>query len=373
MKKLTLLFVALVAASATYAKEVMPVVEPMEMAPKLKVESMGTFINYYDLDADVSAKEMRIVRQTNGYYDQLFSIDDDLKRIEYGITTNLSYGDDWTFDILASQNYVKGLGGMISNVIDIFGPNVNMNDRFSSYSSKLIVGAWRHYDNYSLGAEWAHGNNLGDFELFSSLMGDSWKQDVFSLRGKYSYPLMDGHLLGWADLKYGVINDAGINLISELANNTPLGAETSSHYRYYEIEGMPLAYKYGPITFGYYIKYRDFQNFLDADMTEQQLKLCADIYSNERLSIYGEYTFGLRMKTDIDYVDDYIGGKVLDAGDRQQFAIGAKYAINENLMLDANVSYQRLEYEVDGSDLGSTSVDNKFKETKLCVGLTYMF
>ncbi|MDP0493727.1 MAG: hypothetical protein Q7K48_05475, partial [Fusobacterium sp. JB021] len=76
MKKLTLLFVALVAASATYAKEVMPVVEPMEMAPKLKVESMCTFINYYDLNADIS---------TN----QRFNIDKDLKRIEYGITTNL--------------------------------------------------------------------------------------------------------------------------------------------------------------------------------------------------------------------------------------------------------------------------------------------
>ncbi|MDP0494120.1 MAG: hypothetical protein Q7K48_07470, partial [Fusobacterium sp. JB021] len=307
------------------------------------------------------------LRQIDG--PRSLSIDRDLKRIEYGITTNLSYGHDWTFDILASQNYVKGLGGLMDDIDNAtsYPLHSHLNNDFSSYSSKLIVGAWRHYDNFAIGAEWAHGNNLGDFELFSSAIGDAWKQDILSLRGKYSYPLMDGHLLGWADLKYGMVNDTVMNLF------VPIPSEVSNSYKYYEIEGMPLAYKYGPITIGYYMKHREFDNFLDAKMTEQQLKLCADIYSNERLSIYGEYTFGLRMKADIDVIDTYLDGKVLDAGDRQKFAIGAKYAINESLMLNGDISYQELEYETDGPLAQAQNVDNKFKETKLCVGLTYMF
>ncbi|MFK4784393.1 hypothetical protein [Fusobacterium sp. MFO224] len=365
MKKLTLLFVALVAASATYAKEVMPVAENVEVAPKLKVESMGTFINYYNLDVDVSAKSATIMlaRQVNSYSNEL-SIDDDLNRIEYGITTNLSYGDDWTFDILASDNYIKGVGGIVN---DMSRGYTDLGDRFSSYSSKLKVGAWRHYDNFSIGAQWAHGNNLDDFELFSTLIGDAWKQDIFSLRGKYHYPVMDGTLLGWADLKYGFVNDTMIDLAAD------------DNFKYYEIEGMPVAYKYGPVTFGYYIKHREFDDFYDAEFTEQQLRLSADLYSNEKLSIYGEYRYGLKMDIDGQIeghsLSEAFDTKVLSSGDRQQFILGAKYSLTENLMLDANISYQILEYNVGGEAIDDMNidVDNKFKETQLGLGLTYQF
>ncbi|MFK4784392.1 hypothetical protein [Fusobacterium sp. MFO224] len=337
MKKLTLLFVALVAASAAYAKEVLPVAEPVEVAPKLKVDSIGTFINYYNLDVDVSHPRGDFV---NG----------DLDRIEYGVTAGLSYGDEWTFDILASENYIKG-------VSDLF--DSDNGDRFSSYSSKLKVGAWRHYDNFSIGAQWAHGNNLDDFEMYSTLFGDAWKQDILSLRGKYHYPLMNGTLLGWADLKYGFVNDTMIDLA------------TDDNYKYYEIEGMPLAYKYGPVTFGYYIKHREFDDFYDVEFTEQQLRLAADLYRNDKWYVYGEYRFGLKLDVDGDIYDGPLGifdDKALDSGDRHQFILGAKYAINENLMLDANLSYEILEYNMEYDEL-----DNKFKQGKLGLGLTYEF
>lgn len=337
MKKLTFLFVALVAASAAYAKEVMPVAETVEMAPKLKVESMGAFVDYYNLDVDVE------------------NVDTDLDRSEYGITTKLSYGPDWTFNILASSTSISGIGDL-ADEIGLSG----INNDFSSYSSKLQVEAWRHYDNYSIGAKWAHGNNLDDFEFFTTVAGDAWRQDVLSLRGKYNYPMMDGELYGWADLKYGIINDT----ITSLGLSV---GDVESDPEYFEIEGMPLAYKYGPVTFGYYMKYREFTNFYDTDMTEQQLRLLANLYQNEKMSVYGEYRYGLKMTVDGEIAEDIFGDdKVLSSGDRQQFILGANYSINENLMLNGEISYQVLEYDVE-------DLDNKFKETKVGVSLTYLF
>ena len=336
MKKLTLLFVALVAASATYAKEIMPVAETMEMTPKLKVESMGAFVDYYNLDVDIE------------------NVDTDLDRSEYGITTKLSYGPDWTFNILASSTSISGIGDL-ADEIGLSG----INNDFSSYSSKLQVEAWRHYDNYSIGAKWAHGNNLDDFEFFTTVAGDAWRQDVLSLRGKYNYPMMDGELCGWADLKYGIINDTITSTLLSVTNMLPSNPE------YFEIEGMPLAYKYGPVTFGYYMKYREFTNLYDTDMTEQQLRLSANLYQNEKMSVYGEYRYGLKMTVDGEITED-IDNKVLSSGDRQQFILGANYSINENLMLNGELSYQVLEYDIE-------DLDNKFKETKVGVSLTYLF
>ena len=366
MKKLTFLFVALVAASAAYAKEVIPVAETVEMAPKLKVESMGAFVDYYNLDADVDVDRTFQPRSRIAVYDTSETeniLDSDLDRVEYGITTRLSYGPEWTFNILATSTSIDGLGDVLE---DIDGPSGITND-FSSYSSKLQVEAWRHYDNYSIGAKWAHGNNLNDFEFFTTLVGDAWRQDVFSLRGNYHYPLMDGVLCGWADLKYGIINDTLTSL--ELSVE---GAESDPEY--YEIEGMPLAYKYGPVTFGYYMKYREFTNFYDTEMTEQQLRLSANLYQNEKMSVYGEYRYGLKMEVKGDLAESYFDDdKVLSSGDRQQFVLGANYLLSENLILNGEISYQILKYDVDLVDDDYTSLDGDFKETKVGVALTYLF
>lgn len=340
MKKLTFLFVALVAASAAYAKEVMPVAETVEITPKLKVESMGAFVDYYNLDVDVDVDSE--------------NVDTDLDRSEYGITTKLSYGPEWTFNILASSTSISGIGDLLEDS--------DITNDFSSYSSKLQVEAWRHYDNYSIGAKWAHGNNLDDFEFFTTVAGDAWRQDVLSLRGKYNYPMMDGELCGWADLKYGIINDTITSTLLSAGDMLNPRYILPSNPEYFEIEGMPLAYKYGPVTFGYYMKYREFTNLYDTDMTEQQLRLLANLYQNEKMSVYGEYRYGLKMEIDGDLVDE----KVLSSGDRQQFILGANYSINENLMLNGEISYQVLEYDVEG-------LDNKFKETKVGVSLTYLF
>jgi len=348
MKKLTFLFVALVAASAAYAKEVMPVAETVEITPKLKVESMGAFVDYYNLDVDVDVDSE--------------NVDTDLDRSEYGITTKLSYGPDWTFNILASSTSISGIGDL-ADEIGLSG----INNDFSSYSSKLQVEAWRHYDNYSIGAKWAHGNNLDDFEFFTTVAGDAWRQDVLSLRGSYHYPLMDGELCGWADLKYGIINDTLTSLGLSVG-------DVESDPEYYEIEGMPLAYKYGPVTFGYYMKYREFTNFYDTEMTEQQLRLSANLYQNEKMSVYGEYRYGLKMEVKGDLAEIYFDDdKVLSSGDRQQFVLGANYLLSENLILNGEISYQILKYDVDLVDEDYTSLDGDFKETKVGVALTYLF
>lgn len=240
---------------------------------------------------------------------------------------------------------------------------------------------WRNYDNYSVGAKWRHGHNLGDnTNIVNLVASDILKQDIFSLRGKYNYDLSVGKLSGWADLKYSKVNDTLLfagGTVADVIPDGEYGGLVNRNYEYFELEAMPVAYTYGPVKAGWYVNHRDYTN-ADASFTEHQLRIYADLYKNEKLSVYGEYRFGLGLDIDVELgehgsLDKYADTKLYKLGDMNQLRLGATYALSENMTLDGTLAYEMTKYNVDIKFDEDIDVDAKTKQFKIGAGITYRF
>lgn len=98
MKKIAIILGALTLASAAYAKEA--------VKPELKVSKVGAFIDIYDTNVDVGVK----VDEDN------IGVDGNLQRIEAGVRGEMTYGEEWTYEFSASNNWISGVKDVAKSI-----------------------------------------------------------------------------------------------------------------------------------------------------------------------------------------------------------------------------------------------------------------
>ncbi|MGB0405345.1 MAG: hypothetical protein ACPGDB_04060 [Fusobacterium sp.] len=214
MKKLVVFLGALSIVSSAYAKEVIPVAE-VAAAPMLKVDSIGQYI---EVDNDSGS--------SNG----------DIGHMMFAQKVGLSYGDDWTFGLMARKGW-----------------DTDTSDGFGDTSSRIDLDVWRNYDNYSLGFRWRQETNSEDSD-----------SDRYYLRGKYHY----GDFSGWADFAYQADEESADN---------------------FYLEAIPVKYSYNNFAIGYYLEGRDTVGSTslgeEESWSKHQVRLYAPVYSNDKLAL----------------------------------------------------------------------------------------
>lgn len=311
MKKLMLLLGALsLVSSAAYAKEVIPAVEeqPVVVEEVVKAQPMLRVTDvgqYLEID-NTSGKE------------------DIGQEVHFANYVGLAYGDDWTFGFMARKAWSMDT------------------DDITSKNHRLDLDAWRHFDNFSLGFRF---RNEDDF-------------DRYYLRTKYHY----GMFSGWIDGAYQ-------------SNN---GNDDKDHVDSWYLEAMPVVLTYGPVSLGYYIEIDTWgvntvkKIGIDESGYEhwyrQQLRLSADLYRGEKLTVGAEYRW--QFDTDVEYDMDYRDGKpYVDEDQRHIFVLSADYDVTENLTVSSYYQYEFRDYE-SGKDLVDKD-DNYYGE--FYVGWNYKF
>lgn len=310
MKKLALLLGALsLVSSVAYAKEVVPAVEEVVVveevkaveAPKLVVTSIGQYVE---------------VDNTSGTQHGDAKGGEDIgEAVFFGNTVNFSYGEDWSFYLLAAKMW-----------------GMDTDDGIHGNNHRLELGVWRHFENGSLGFKW---RGQSDY-------------DRYYLRGKYSY----GMFSGWADVAYQS-NNAG---------------EGSSDKWY--SEGMPIAVTYGPVTLGYYYE----TNYMVGDLKNgdeeydlaHQLRLMFPLYKGEKLTVGAEYRWQFA------YDEEYKGNAPKEGWQdvtKHIAIVNASYAVSDSLTIDGYYRYDFRDYE--GKDGATDWHEDYYGE--FYAGWTYTF
>lgn len=312
MKKLALLLGALsLVSSVAYAKEVVPAVEevvvveeaaPVAAAPALRVTSVGQFIE---------------VDNTSGSS----NIGED---VFFGNNVGLAYGDNWTFNLMASKIWDVDTDGVHSK------------------NHRIDLDAWRNFENFSVGARWRQQTD----------------KDRYYLRGKYSY----GMFSGWADVTY------------EAQNDGPKGNTWDDNWY---SEGMPIAVTVGPVTLGYYYEYYNYlgadnasENAVETDL-RHQVRAMFPIYNGEKLTLSGEYRY--QFAQDVEQYDKLYGHKVEENWQEKTAHIAilnASYAVTDALSISGYYRYDFNEYEGNGKGV-KDKADNYYGE--FSIGWNYAF
>ncbi len=306
MKKLVLLLGALsLVSSVAYAKEVVPAVEEVTVveeapvaAPMLRVTNVGQFIE---------------VDNKSGSSD----IGED---VFFGTNVGLAYGDDWTFGLMASKIWDMDTDGIHSK------------------NHRIELDAWRHFDNFSVGARWRQESG----------------KDRYLARVKYDY----GMFSGWVDAGYEAQNEGDMD---------------DNWYS----EGMPVAVTVGPVTLGYYYEYYNYvgadnisENYEETNLAHQ-LRAMFPIYSGEKLTLSGEYRY--QFAQDIDQYDK-LNGKAVDEKwqelNRHIAILNASYALTDSLSVSGYYRYDWNKYEGNGHGVQDKD-DNYYGE--FSIGWNYTF
>lgn len=316
MKKLVLLLGALsVVSAAAYAKEVVPAVEevvvveeaPVVAQPMLRVTNVGQYLEF----------------------DNTSGAEDIGESVHFANYVGLAYGDDWTFDLLARKTW-----------------SMDTDDGIESKDHRIEVGAWRNFENISLGFKW---RGQKDF-------------DRYYLRTKYHY----GMFSGWIDGAYQSNNGA------------------SDHEDAYYVEAMPIVFNYGPAYLGYYFEADTIstntvaESYKDGKLAgnsgfehwwRQQLRVGATLYSGEKLNVGLEYRW--QFDTDAEYDMSKRNNEGYDVIDTNHiFVLSAGYDVTENLNINGYYQYELRSWEREG-DNKSAHDDNYYGE--FCVGWKYTF
>ncbi|MDP0506378.1 MAG: hypothetical protein Q7K47_04020 [Fusobacterium sp. JB019] len=273
MKKLVVFLGALSIVSSAYAKEVMPVAE-VAAAPMLKVDSIGQYI---EVDNDSGS--------SNG----------DIGHMMFAQKVGLSYGDDWTFGLMARKGW-----------------DTDTSDGFGDTSSRIDLDVWRNYDNYSLGFRWRQETNSEDSD-----------SDRYYLRGKYHY----GDFSGWADFAYQADEESADN---------------------FYLEAIPVKYSYNNFAIGYYLEGRDTVGSTslgeEESWSKHQVRLYAPVYSNDKLALNLEYRYQFYEDKDLDNKDWD------DENNAHIVVLSADYQVNDNLSLTSYYEYDFNKYEESDDD-----------------------
>ena len=312
MKKLALLLGALsLVSSVAYAKEVVPAVEevvvveeaaPVAAAPALRVTSVGQFI---EVDNNSGSS----------------NIGED---VFFGNTVGLAYGDDWTFGLMASKIWDVDTDGVHSK------------------NHRIELDAWRHFDNFSVGARWRQESG----------------KDRYLARAKYNY----GMFSGWVDAGY------------EAQNEGDAGHTWDDNWY---SEGMPVAVTVGPVTVGYYYEYLNYvgadnasENKVETDL-RHQVRAMFPIYNGEKLTLSGEYRY--QFAQDVEQYDKYYGAKVEEKWQEKTAHIAilnASYAVTDALTVSGYYRYDFNEYDAHGKGV-EDKADNYYGE--FSIGWNYAF
>ena len=318
MKKITLLLGALsLVSSVAYAKEVVPAVEEVtvvEEAPVVSTVPTLTVTNvgqYLEFDNDSGSSDIG-------------------ESVFFGNTVDLAYGDNWTFHLLGAKIW-----------------DMDTDDGIHSSDHRLEVGAWRHFENVSLGFKW---RGQSDY-------------DRYYLRAKYHY----GMFLGDLDVAYE-------------SNNSSEGRTNGERDGWY-IEGTPLGVQVGPLTFGYYVKSQsnvavgsDSDNGIDY-WFRHQLRVGMPVYEGEKLNVGVQY--GWEFANDMELADGYAGYK--HDSNSHILWLNASYKVTENLTVAGYYEYDMFKWEKEGTGenwYGEDVQDNKDSNRyygEFFVGWTYTF
>lgn len=227
-----------------------------------------------------------------------------------GNSVNLAYGDDWTFGLFARKEW-----------------NTDTDDGFGSTGSRLDLSAMRAYENVNLGVRWRQEK----------------ESDSYFLLGDYSY----GMLSGWFEPAY----------VSSNGND-----DADSFY----IEAMPVIATYGPVSIGYYIEASDYRGDSNNDGVEKesvhQVRLMADLYSNDKLAINGELRY--QFAHDVDMKDS----AECQENNKYGVQLGAEYSLTDALTMDGYYLYEFNDYTGHGE---SDDADDYYGE--FAMGWTYSF
>ena len=318
MKKLALLLGALsLVSSVAYAKEVVPAVEevvvveeaaPVAAAPALRVTSVGQFI---EVDNNSGSS----------------NIGED---VFFGNTVGLAYGDDWTFGLMASKIWDVDTEGVHSK------------------NHRIELDAWRHFDNFSVGARWRQESG----------------KDRYLARVKYNY----GMFSGWVDAGYESQNSH--TDLEEISGN--------SYDDNWYSEGMPLAVTVGPVTVGYYYEYLKYvgnENITEDDFHKSdlrhQLRAMFPIYNGEKLTLSGEYRY--QFAQDVDQYSTWRDYEIEEDWQEKTAHVAilnASYAVTDALTVSGYYRYDFNEYEAHGN-ISKDKADNYYGE--FSVGWNYAF
>ena len=330
MKKLALLLAALSVASVSYAKEVMPVAEPVveeevvveapvvevKAAPVLRVTSVGQYLEI-DNTSNGTKADGSYMGENVG------------EGIHLGNKVGLALGDNWTFDLMARKTWrastdrtpatkdePNGFKGMESN------------------GHRLDLEATRHFENFTVGAKWRGEKNL----------------DKFYLPVSYNF----GMISGWATPAYTFYDD---------------GQDA------FYLEAEPVVLSYGPVQLAYYFEGEKFTG--DGDYKEDydsfhdhwynhQVRLRGTLYSNDVLTLGVEYRY--QFESEDVYKDKATGEEFKLENNRHIAILSAAYNVTENLVIDTYYEYDFNKYDTHTN----VSVDDDYYG-EFGLGWTYNF
>ncbi|WP_349763360.1 hypothetical protein [Fusobacterium sp. SYSU M8D902] len=236
----------------------------------------------------------------------------------FGTMVNLSYGD-WTYGVTGGKFW-----------------SVDTEDGFESINSRLQLDAMKTVnENWQLGARYRAQKDF----------------DRYYARAAWDY----GMIYGAADVWYNAANDS-----SNPNDNI-------------EMELFPIGLKYGNFKAAWFVNYVKFLGSVDREgkeeYTEHQIRLYADLYKGEKLTVNTEYR--LTLNADADYREKTPDSESLykDFG-RSRLYLGASYKVNESL----NV-YGKYGYEIRDKEYINSGKDDKNANYygDLILGWSYTF
>lgn len=234
----------------------------------------------------------------------------DVGHVMLGNLVNLAYGDEWAFGLMARKGW-----------------DTDTDNGFEDTSSRIDLSAVKAYDNFNLGVRWRQEKD----------------SDSYFLLADYSY----GMFSGWFEPAY----------VSNNGND-----DADSFY----LESMPIIVTYGPVSLGYYIEASDYRGDSNNDGVEKesvhQVRLMADLYSKDKLSINGELRY--QFSHDMNMKDS----KEWQENNKYGAQLGAEYSLTDTLTLDGYYLYEFNKYDGHGE---SSESDNYYGE--FAIGWTYSF
>lgn len=286
MKKIAFLLAGLSVASASYAKEVLPVAEPVvepvvveekvevKSAPVLRLTSVG---QYLEIDNTSGAEDIG-------------------EKVHFGNKVGLALGDNWTIDLMARKTWSASTDEWTDSEGEVHGDGMN------SKGHRIDLGAMRHFENFAVGFKW-RGEQDGD---------------KFYIPFNYNI----GMFSGWFTPAYKFYDDG--------------------HSDSYYLEAMPIVAKYGPVALGYYFEGEKFTGENDDHFYDHQVRLMADLFATDRFRLGAEYWYQFAYEKQNEEQ-----GKPTEKYENNKHTgvIRAAYDVTENLTVDGYYRYDFNQYD----------------------------
>ena len=292
MKKLALLLAALSVASVSYAKEVMPVAEPV-VEEEVVVEAPVVEVKAAPVLRVTSVGQKLIVEDTSSRgFENDANIGEAVHLENY---VGLSLGDNWTFDLMARKTWK-------ASTDDAHNEDGTIWDGMKSNGHRISLAATRHFENFTLGVKWR---------------GES-DNDRFYIPMSYNF----GMISGWAEPAYTFYDESG---------------EDDSYY----LEAEPVVLSYGPVQLAYYFEGEKFTGDGDNHEYTHQARLRGTLYSNDVLTLGAEYRYQFAHEA---VANAYNEPEQKYENNRHIAIVSAAYKVTENLVIDTYYEYDFNKY-----------------------------